>query len=95
MSETSIRLDKWLFFARFFKSREKATAAIIAGLIKLNGEKVEKSSQSVKPGDVLIISQGKRLKIIRVQEMGTRRGPVLEAQGLYEDLEATIKLSNS
>jgi ribosome-associated heat shock protein Hsp15 len=87
MSETSIRLDKWLFFARFFKSREKAAAAIAAGMIKLNGEKVEKPSQNVKPGDVLILPQGKRLKIIRVQEMGTRRGPVLEAQGLYEDLE--------
>jgi ribosome-associated heat shock protein Hsp15 len=87
MSEISIRLDKWLFFARFFKSREKAAAVIAAGLIKLNGEKVEKPSQSIKPGDVLILPQGNLLRLIRVEQMGTRRGPALEAQGLYEDLE--------
>jgi ribosome-associated heat shock protein Hsp15 len=90
MSETSIRLDKWLFFTRLFKSREKAAAAIAAGLVKLNGEKAEKPSQTVKPGDVLIIPQGSRLRLIKMRLAGTRRGPASEAQYLYEDLEKFI-----
>jgi ribosome-associated heat shock protein Hsp15 len=82
----SQRLDQWLFFARLIKSRTLAATLIGEGKFRLNTEKVDKPSVSVKPGDVLTSTVGRTVRIIRVAAIGTRRGPAAEAQGLYDDL---------
>lgn len=80
-----IRLDKWLWHARFFKSRSLAAAAC-AGPLRLNGQRVAKPSQTVRPGDVLTFAQGNAVRLVQVLAPGTRRGPATEAQTLYLDL---------
>jgi ribosome-associated heat shock protein Hsp15 len=85
-SPTRIRLDKWLFFARIIKSRTLAAKYVGAGHVRVNGEKSNQPSQNVKPGDVLTISLQHAVKIYRIIDCGTRRGPAPEAQLLYEDI---------
>jgi ribosome-associated heat shock protein Hsp15 len=81
-----LRLDKWLWQARFFKTR--ALAATLAGRrrIRVNSVIVTKPHYRVRPGDVLTFPQGRTVRIVRVLELGVRRGPASEAQTLYEDL---------
>jgi ribosome-associated heat shock protein Hsp15 len=85
-----IRLDKWLHFARFFKTRTLAAAQVTGGHVRVNSEKVAKASAAVGPGDVLTFAQGRRIRVIRIVETGTRRGPASEAQALYEDLSSPL-----
>lgn len=85
MSDGAIRLDKWLWHARFFKSRSLAAAAC-GGPMRLNGQPVAKPAQSVRAGDVLTFVQGREVKVVKVLAPGSRRGPAPEAQALYEDL---------
>lgn len=81
----SIRLDKWLWHARFFKSRNLAAAAV-RGPLRLNGQPVSKPAQQVRPGDVVTFTQANRVRVIRMLAPGHRRGPAPEAQMLFEDL---------
>jgi ribosome-associated heat shock protein Hsp15 len=81
-----MRIDKWLWHARFFKTRTLAAATVSAGHVRLNSVKVAKPAQGVAAGDVLTFSQGHTVRVVRVIAHGTRRGPAPEAQGLYEDL---------
>ncbi|MSO71274.1 MAG: RNA-binding S4 domain-containing protein [Alphaproteobacteria bacterium] len=85
MAEDALRLDKWLWFARFCKSRSLATKLCRAGHVRLNRQAVEKSHALVRKGDVLTFAQGDRVRVIEVLELGTRRGPAAEAQALYAD----------
>ncbi|MDZ7822820.1 MAG: RNA-binding S4 domain-containing protein [Ahrensia sp.] len=85
-SPERIRLDKWLFFARIIKSRTLAAKFISGGHIRLNGDKTTQQSQMVKPGDVLTIALEQAIKVLKIVDCGTRRGPAPEAQTLYEDL---------
>ena len=78
-----IRLDKWLWQARFFKSRSLSAACVEAGHVRLNGVHVAKAAQAVGPGDVLTLPLGAKVRVIEVVACGTRRGPAHEAQGLY------------
>ncbi|MBR9972552.1 RNA-binding S4 domain-containing protein [Magnetospirillum sulfuroxidans] len=80
-----LRVDKWLFFTRLFKTRGQAVALIEAGAVWLNGRPVAKPAQVVKIGDALIFPTGKRLRRVTVLALGLRRGPAPEAQGLYRD----------
>jgi ribosome-associated heat shock protein Hsp15 len=80
------RLDRWLWFARVIKSRTLAAGLIEDGRVRLNRQKVTKPSQSVRPGDVLTITVGPRVRILKVVALGVRRGPAPEARLLYEDL---------
>ncbi len=80
-----LRIDKWLWQARFFKSRALAAAAVETG-VRVDGTRVSKPSRTVSPGDTLTFAQGRRILVIRVLAIGTRRGPAPEAQALYEDL---------
>jgi ribosome-associated heat shock protein Hsp15 len=84
-SETSQRLDKWLWFARVAKSRTIAATAVTEGKIKVNRERAEKS-QLVKVGDVITSRMTRTVRVLRVAGLGKRRGPASEAQRLYEDL---------
>ena len=81
-----IRADKWLWQARFFKSRTLAGKAVQGG-IRLSGEKTDKPNRSVRVGDVLTFQQGRTIRVIRVEALGTRRGPAEEARTLFTDLD--------
>ncbi|MDZ4739561.1 MAG: RNA-binding S4 domain-containing protein [Alphaproteobacteria bacterium] len=85
------RIDKFLWFARFFKSRTMASSAVNAGKVRINGQRCDKASTNVKPSDVLTFSAGARVRVIKVLNGGTRRGPASEAQSLYEDLTPPLE----
>jgi ribosome-associated heat shock protein Hsp15 len=82
-----LRLDKWLWQARFFKSRDLATEVITEGHLRLNGQHCLKPGHAVGPGDVLTFAQGAQIRVVRVLDIGGRRGPASEAQQLYLDLD--------
>jgi ribosome-associated heat shock protein Hsp15 len=92
MTEVSIRIDKWLWQARFFKSRAIAAKLCNAGKVRVDGVKIAKSHYAVRKGLVLTFPQGRRVRVIRVVALGERRGPAAEAAMLYEDLsdEASV-----
>lgn len=87
--DSRIRLDKWLFQARFFKGRDLAAEMVGDGHLRLNGQRCVKPGHVLTVGDVLTFPQGGRIRVIRVRAIGERRGPAVEAQGLYDDLDAT------
>ena len=84
----SVRLDKWLWAARFFKTRSLATEAVAGGKVEVNGERA-KPAKSVKPGDEIRLRVGPYEHILIVRALGERRGPASVAQGLYEETEAS------
>ncbi len=81
-----LRLDKWLWFARFFKTRSLAAARVAAGDVRVNGERVTKRATTIGAGDVLTFAQGRVVRIVEVVATGARRGPAPEAQALYTDM---------
>ncbi|WP_020398458.1 RNA-binding S4 domain-containing protein [Kordiimonas gwangyangensis] len=81
-----IRLDKWLWHARFFKSRSIASTVCKARKVRIDGTVAEKASATVRPGQVLTFPQGAYIRVVKVLAPGVRRGPAAEAQSLYEDL---------
>ncbi len=87
-SETvdKIRIDKWLWQARFFKTRSLAAKVIGAGHVRVNSQKIAKPAVTVKPQDVLTFAQAREIRVVRILALGDRRGPASEAQTLYEDL---------
>jgi ribosome-associated heat shock protein Hsp15 len=86
MTEASPRLDKWLWHARFFKSRTSASELCQPGKLRIAGNAVSKAHHRVKVGDVLTFPQGRHIRVVRVLALAARRGPAIEAQQLYEDL---------
>ena len=82
-----VRVDKWLWQARFFKTRGLAAGLAGSGRLRINSEHVVKPAQTVRPGDVLTFPQGDRIRVIRIEALGLRRGPAPEARALYTDLE--------
>ena len=80
----SLRIDKWLWHARFCKTRGIAQQKAEAGHIRINGHRVEKSSANVHVGDVMTLPVGGKVIALRVMQLGSRRGPAPEAQTLYE-----------
>jgi len=81
------RLDKWLFHARFYRTRALAQAATAAGRVRLNGVRVEKPGHALKPGDILTLGKAGQVVAVRVLGLAERRGPPAEARSLYEMLE--------
>ncbi len=86
MNEDSLRIDKWLWHARFFKSRSLATRRCASGGMRVSGTPVRKAHFPLKMGDVLTFPLGAHIRVIKVLALGTRRGPAAEARALYEDL---------
>jgi len=80
-----MRLDKWLWAARFFKSRTRAAAACDGGKVDVN-DQAAKPSRVVRPGDLLEITLPRGKKIVRVAALSDRRGPGVQAALLYADL---------
>lgn len=84
----TLRLDKWLWQARFFKTRALAAEMVEAGHLRINGQRSAKPGHAVAEGDVLTFPQGNAIRLVRVTALGERRGPATEAQLLYLDLDA-------
>lgn len=82
----SIRLDKWLWQARFTKTRSRAAAMIEAGAVRVNAVRVVKPATAVRVGDGLSFALGSRVVALRIRDLGLRRGPAPEARNLYDDL---------
>lgn len=81
-----VRLDKWLWAARFFKSRVLAADLVASGHLRLNSQPCRKSAQGVHLGDVLTFPQGRQIRVVRVLALGEIRGPATQAQQMYQDL---------
>jgi ribosome-associated heat shock protein Hsp15 len=88
MEPQGVRLDRWLWAARFFRTRGLAHQAITGGQVHLNGQRV-KAARPVRPGDRLEITRGEERFEIQVVALAARRGPAAEARGLYEETEAS------
>ena len=81
------RLDKWLWYARFFKSRTLAAHAVVGRKVRVNRQVVDKSHASIRPGDVITFASGHHVRIVEVKRLSARRGPAVEARDLYNDLD--------
>ena len=81
-----LRVDKWLWFARFFKTRTLAAEVANGGKIRINKASVRKASAEVKVGDILTFHQGPNLRVVEVLVLGSSRRPYEEARLLYNDL---------
>jgi ribosome-associated heat shock protein Hsp15 len=79
------RLDQWLWFARFVKSRSLAAQLCTAGAVTVNGLTVSKANHMVRIGDAIALPQGAFCRTVRVLALGWRRGPAAEARSLYEE----------
>lgn len=84
----TLRIDKWLWHARFARSRGKAVSLIAEGCVRLNRKQVLKPSVNVTPGDLITLVIGGTVRAVEVLAVGSRRGPAPEARRLYNDLEA-------
>ena len=85
-AEAGLRLDKWLWHARFIRHRDLAQDLVAARRVRLNEQLVTKTHQLVRPGDVITLAEPARLRVLKVQALGERRGPASEARLLYEEL---------
>ena len=92
--ETTTRLDKWLWYARFFKTRTQATKLIQSGRLRINGDITNKPHRTATVGMILTFPQAKHVRVIKIAEIGQRRGPAPEAMALYEDLSPIISEPN-
>jgi ribosome-associated heat shock protein Hsp15 len=88
MAATSVRVDKWLWAARFFKTRALATEAVAGGKVEVNGERV-KPARAVKPGDAISVRLGPYMHDVVVRGLSDKRGPASVAQALYEETAAS------
>lgn len=92
MPDDAVRIDKWLWFARFRKTRGLARDLCTGGHVKLNGATVAKPSAPIRPGDELELILGPFRRRVRVLALGERRGPAPEAQALYEEVAPPERL---
>lgn len=81
------RIDRWLWCARFLKSRSLAAALVQSGRLRINGARISKASRTVHPGDVLTFPLGPHIRVVKIASLAERRGPAPEARTLYEDLD--------
>jgi ribosome-associated heat shock protein Hsp15 len=89
MNDAKVRLDKWLWAARFYKTRALAVEGIDGGKVRVNGDRVKRAKQ-VGPGDEVAIRLGPYEHIVVVRGLSERRGPASEAVKLYEETAESI-----
>ncbi len=82
-----MRLDKWLWHARFFKTRPLATRYLEKGRCRVDGRVTNKAHTNVAPGMVLTFALGPKVRVVRVVALGERRGPAIEARALYDEID--------
>src|SRR5690554_2200143 len=81
------RIDRWLWHARFLKSRTLAQGLVQSAKLRVNGERIARASRLVRPGDVLTFPLGPHIRVVKVLALAERRGPAPEARLLYEDMD--------
>ena len=86
-TDAVMRLDKWLWHARFFKSRSGASTYTAAGNVRVNGTRQTRSSARIRPGDMLTFALHGHVRVIEIIALSARRGPAVEARTLYHDHE--------
>jgi len=89
-SAETVRLDRWLWQARFFKTRSLSSREIAAGHVRVNGQRVTRPARAVRPGDTLTFRFGNAVAVVRIRATGERRGPAPEARTLYDFVEEQI-----
>ena len=89
MAEDKVRIDKWLWAARFFKTRSLAADAVEGGKVELNGERV-KRAKNVQQGDEVSVRLGPYEHVVVVRALSERRGPASVAQTLYEETAESV-----
>jgi ribosome-associated heat shock protein Hsp15 len=90
MTEARVRLDKWLWAARFFKTRALAGDDIALGRVSVNGQ-AAKASRELRPGDRVVLRQGSVQRTVDVLALSQQRGPAPVAQALYEEMAESIQ----
>ncbi len=90
MVEEKVRLDRWLWAARFFKTRSLATKAVSGGHVHLNGQRV-KPAKNVQPGDTLVIRKDHLEFTVIIQGLSERRGPARIARTLYAETDESLR----
>ena len=88
---TAVRIDRWLWAARFFKTRSSAKSAVEGGKVHVDGKRV-KPSKELRPGQTLEIRRGDLVQTVVVQELSQQRGPATKAQALYAETSESIEL---
>lgn len=83
----SQRIDRWLWHARFARTRGAAQKIAVSGCIRVNRNKINSASRLVRPGDVLTMVVGDRLRVVRIRAIAERRGGAVDARLLYDDLQ--------
>ncbi|MCJ2014853.1 RNA-binding S4 domain-containing protein [Methylobacterium sp. J-076] len=86
MREGRQRLDKWLWFARFARTRTLAARLVSDGFVRVNGTRSDNPAKGLSLGDVVTVAAPHATMAVRVTDLGERRGPSEEAKGLYEAL---------
>ncbi len=86
MREDRQRLDKWLWFARFAKSRTLASKLVMSGFVRIDGQRTDNPAKAVAVGDVITVALARTTIVVRVEDLGQRRGPAPEARLLYTEL---------
>ena len=89
MTEEKVRIDKWLWAARFFKTRSLASKAVSGGHVHVNGQRI-KPARSVQVGDELHIRRGLTEFVVFVEDISSRRGPAVKARTLYRETEESV-----
>ena len=93
LEPSSLRLDQWLWYARFAKSRSRAARLCTAGLVTVNGLAVKKAHYAIRVGDIVVVPQRVLARTLLVKALGERRGPSAEAQSLYVDAATPVRVS--
>ncbi len=80
------RLDKWLWYARFLKTRSDCTRLVAGGSVRINRQVTDKAHARLRAGDVLTLPLQAQVRVVRVLALASRRGPAAEARALYDDM---------
>ena len=83
------RLDKWLWFARFARTRERAARLVEEGFVRVNGVRAAAPAKALALGDVVTVAAVHTTAVVRVEALGQRRGSAPEARTLYAALEGS------
>lgn len=86
-----LRVDKWLWYARFFKTRTLASQQVTAGHLRVNSQPIRKAGYMVKAGDVLTFPKADDIRVIEIVDLGEKRKGAPEAALLYNDLDPPVR----
>lgn len=90
MAEPTMRLDRFLWFARLVKTRVRAQDLACEGRLRIDGRPIDRAHAPVRVGNILTFAQGPRVRVLRIEALPARRGPAPEAQGCYQELVANV-----